>query len=270
MRLKFSTYIFIISLAVIFTGRITVAQTSKTQLIRDGWLIKSIPGTITTADANNVYYFQFTEDVNHPGGKIPARTKMPLLYSSTLQALVADADEHTDRTYRLWARVTKYKNNNYLFPNHFIRLLSRQAEEETEDSGSTKPEPGLNADDLEIPAQVLEIINSQRPINRIQPQSPTQQIKQTQPDYLIVNKVGFIKQENQIWIFSPDNIGRNVQSNSFELLPCQALEQAEKFLNSSPDSIRLRISAIATTYKNKKYLLLQRVIRQYDHGNFIK
>ena len=71
-------------------------------------------------------------------------------------------------------------------------------------------------------------------------------------------------------MFVPDAFGWNVGKTRYELLPCGVLEQALQTQAASPERIRFSVAGLVTEFKGKKYLLLQRTIRAYGHGNFVK
>jgi hypothetical protein len=65
-----------------------------------------------------------------------------------------------------------------------------------------------------------------------------------------------------------DAIGRNIPQISFRLLPCEVLERAQKEQSIEADPVRFKIAGILTQYKGEHYLLLQKAIQAYSHGNF--
>jgi hypothetical protein len=85
---------------------------------------------------------------------------------------------------------------------------------------------------------------------------------------VLVDAVGFIEWEQGTPVFVPDALGRNVARLRYELLPCQVLERAEQRLARSSEPMRLKVAGLITQYQGAWYLLLQRVIRVYDYGNF--
>ena len=68
--------------------------------------------------------------------------------------------------------------------------------------------------------------------------------------------------------FVLDALGRKEAKISLRLLPCQALEWAQREQLTDPEELRFKIAGIVTKYKGKNYLLLQRATRTYSHGNF--
>ncbi|MBA7626561.1 hypothetical protein ES703_34013 [subsurface metagenome] len=90
-------------------------------------------------------------------------------------------------------------------------------------------------------------------------------------DSILADRTGFVvRQGDSRLVFVFDALGRNVQQISLRLLPCQALESAEHRQSAEVDPLRFKIAGILTKYKGNHYLLLERTIRVYSHGNFGK
>ncbi|MHC4459634.1 MAG: hypothetical protein ACYS0I_21545, partial [Planctomycetota bacterium] len=94
-------------------------------------------------------------------------------------------------------------------------------------------------------------------------------------DSILADRCGFIRESGRraqdTWrkvSFVLDAIGRTEAKTSLRLLPCQALELAQRKQSASPDALRFKIAGIVTKFKGEDYLLLQRATRVYSHGNF--
>jgi hypothetical protein len=84
-----------------------------------------------------------------------------------------------------------------------------------------------------------------------------------------VDKTGFlVEQDDRRFVFLPDALGRNVQKLSLYLLPCAVLELTELEQSAEPEKVRFKVAGIMTKYKGENYLLLEKAIRTYSHGNF--
>jgi len=97
------------------------------------------------------------------------------------------------------------------------------------------------------------------------------------PNPILVDRLGDIikaddKGFGQVgkYKFVPNAFGYGISRDNFILLPCQALEQAEKSLLESPDQLRYEAAGITANFKGQKYLLLYRTIRAHSHGNFMR
>jgi hypothetical protein len=100
-------------------------------------------------------------------------------------------------------------------------------------------------------------------------QSPVAQSYARSTDLVFVDRTGFlIEQEDGLLVFAPDALGRNVQKLSLHLLPCAVLELTESVQAAEPEKVRFKIAGIITKYKGDNYLLLEKVVPAYSHGNF--
>jgi hypothetical protein len=92
------------------------------------------------------------------------------------------------------------------------------------------------------------------------------------PNYIqnriLVDVVGFLRKDGTGFLFMPDAVGRNIARDYFRLLPCRTLEQLEREQSTAADPVRFAVAGLITQYKGDRYLLLQRAIRVYSHGNF--
>mgnify|MGYP006957786005 CR=1 FL=1 len=130
-----------------------------------------------------------------------------------------------------------------------------------------KPTPNINDpnDKIVIPEEVVAKLLSKKVV-RIEQLEEKLELKQ---DFAMADRGGFIvrQKENQ-YIFTFDSMGRKIQKYSIMLLPCQALELAQKEQSMQPNTLRFKISGIITRYKGQHYLLLQQATPSYSHGNF--
>jgi len=268
-------------------------------LLNDGFVLTGVDGKLSSSDGNDVWSFLFISDVNDGKARVGANTSLQLLPSSTLEKMTADMKERLGKDYRIWARVTKYKGRNFLFPVYFLPLskakdsaLATPADANSADisqAAQIMPKPTANDPNgtLAIPKAIIDRLGDRPTVYRRQPEEPNSQDQNHQSikqDYVLADRTGFISAGLPSPIrltyggltlprteFVLDGLGLTVQQSSFRLLPCQVLEQAE--LQSAAgglraDQIRLKIAGIVTEYKGDKYLLLQRATRVYSHGNF--
>jgi hypothetical protein len=246
-----------------------------TKPLREGTMLKSVDGTIRRADSNDLWYFDVAGDVNEPDLQIPAGTPFALLPSTTLEYLLADANDRQTPRYRLTAQATEYRGTNFLFPSYFLplsRLRDANEPPTPEPSDVNVPATGaLDGDGMLIPAEIAQRLRSrraaraaQRPVVKgvtgaSEPRRPASRV--------LVDAVGFIKPWQGRAVFIPDAFGRNVSAFYYQLLPNRVLQQAEQQAAAWPEPMRLMVAGLVTEYRGRKYLLLQRVIRVYSHGN---
>ncbi len=151
---------------------------------------------------------------------------------------------------------------------------------------------------LELPQEVLDRINS-RKITRTpnpprlvvptipeapkpkdkpsaeQPQvKPVKQAESTAAssqgfDSILADRMGRLSQRDDGGFeFVLDAYGLSAKSVTLRLLPCQALELTEDKIAASPERSTFKIAGIRTKYKGEDYILLQRAVRIFSHGNF--
>jgi len=88
-------------------------------------------------------------------------------------------------------------------------------------------------------------------------------------DSVLADRTGFlIKQHKGLLVFAFDALGRNIQQVSLQLLPCEALQRAERQQFVEVDPLRFKIAGIVTKYKGRNYLLLERALRAHSHESF--
>jgi len=279
----------------------------ETPLLRDGYVINGVDGSLIGPDSNDAWFFKLTSDVNDYRNVIKAGTMLELLPSATLEKMTADRKARTTTAYRLWnSRVTRYKGGNFIFPGYFMPLSksekpesSLESQHERKKTDSVKPEQQrkrqLELDEpndvLEMPQEIREKLKTGREKpsapSEVRPEEFEEMTEQTPSfiqtendksnarsysrvaDSVLVDRTGFlIGRDDGGLVFVPDALGRNVQNRSLHLLPCAALESAEKKQADEPEEIRFKVSGIVTKYKGKTYLLLEKAIQTYSHGNF--
>ena len=268
-------------------------------LLNDGFVLTGVDGRMSSSDSNYVWFFLFISDVNDGKTRVGANTSLQLLPSSTLEKMTADMKERLGEDYRIWARVTKYKGRNFLFPVYFLPLSkvkdsgfatpTNANSADTSQAAQIMPKPAANDPNgtLAIPKAIIDRLSDRPTVYRRQPEEPNSQAQKLQSikqDYILADRTGFISAGLPSPIrltyggltlprteFVLDGLGLSVQQASFRLLPCQVLEQVERESAEGglrADQIRLKIAGIVTEYKGDKYLLLQRATRVYSHGNF--
>lgn len=258
----------------------SIAAQAVPKLLPEGVAMLGVDGTIVGPDANDFWVFQVGQDVNDPGVQLVAGTELPLLVSATLETMLADANDRRAPRYRLSGQVTRYRGKNYLLPSYYLPLSTFKDVNEPVASDVNAPSPddmtvaGTEQGDpnLAIPPEVLEVLNQRRirPGPRRRAPDPNAPLKPPTRSRgrIIVDRIGFIEPRDGRATFVPDALGWNVSTEHYGLLPCVALEEAERMLEALPDPVRFKVAGLVTEFKGRKYLLLQRAARVYSHGNF--
>jgi hypothetical protein len=277
-------------------------STKRILVLPDGYMLSGIDGKLTEPDGNDTRFFEFKLDVADSTGRTNIGAKLELLPSSALERMIADANASSATGYRLWARVTKYKGRNFIFPTQFLPLseaketppaTSQPSQPETQPTQQEVEEPNslrdaLQHDELGIPKEILDKLKTGTGSSSTGREQPERLIRATtgrptkaKQNFMLVNRVGFlIKQADPAaarsavtsggMAFSLDSFGRSDGSTggTIRLLPCQALEVAEQKQTFAPGMLRFIIAGVVTEYKGKQFLLLHRAVRAYNHGNF--
>ncbi len=285
--------IFIILFVVSFAS-FSYAKTIKQTLLRDGISLKAAEGKLAASDTNaGKCFFELIVPVSDNSVVIAAGEKIELLPSSSLEMMIDNSKTFLPATYQLWnAKVTKYKGKNYIFPSVFFPVLPVSQEKKSDSSQSAPKQddkqnsnPADSNDILSFPSDILEQFNKARNTmnetgQRI-PDSNFVTIDEFQKELerkLRLNPDTVLLDENAILVrnakegltFTLETYGRNVDTTSFRLLPCETLEVTELKQSESPEILRYKISGIVTKYKGGNYLLLYKATQIYSYGNFGK
>jgi hypothetical protein len=284
------------------------AETAREALLRDGFVLRGVDGKLVGPDSNDVWFFELGSDVNDYRAVVKAGARLELLPSSALEKMITDVKIRPAATYRLWnGRVTKYNGRNYIFPNYFLplrkakkppaetSLAPAQRQGKPADASSEKDRKPAAAvdepnDTLAIPPEIMEKLKARRQkiaaggqrivdsnAVRIEEPQPTAENGQLlnakrytlSADSVLIDRTALLaKHQNGRLAFILDAFGRNVRQVSLRLLPCEALELTEARQSVVPDPVRFKIGGIMTKYKGQDYLLLQKAIPAYSHGNF--
>jgi len=269
------------------------AEAEPRHLLADGFILGKVEGRLASRDSNegsvqgwSGWFFEFASDVSDGGGSVKAGEKLELLPSATLEQMVADAAGRGGAGYQLRGRVTRYKGKNFIFPRRFAplnpagRQETRQHQGGPNDSGTEQESSADTAaneanDVVTIPAEVMEKLQGARSIGRTAAYDRSAVGLGRRGDYLIADRTGAFENLGEQSTgaghkakFVVDGLGRNLAEIRFKLLPCEALERAERAQSGRLEQLRFKIAAIATRYEGKGYLLLEKADRAYGYGNF--
>jgi len=265
MLKKLTIKIAVVLLAFFFT---TDVDARRPVILRDGFALTGINGKLIGADNDNRWFFELNSEMTDGKGRLKAGTLVEVLPSAALEKMVEDAAGHNTSDYKLWGRITKYNDKNYIFPIYFLPLSKTKPPQPK--ATKTKPQkeaPPINEpnDPLAVPDQIIARLETRRIIR-------TEQLRkglQLEQDSILADRSGFIKNDSHgktVFVF--DALGRGVQKISFRLLPSQTLQRAQQKQATELEAVRFNAAGIVTKYKGDYYLLLQRARRIYSHGNF--
>ncbi len=237
------------------------------QVVEDGFVFGGIDGKLR--GGNGGWRFVFESDLSDGKGVIKAGQGLEVLASASLERMATDAGNRVDARYRLWGKITEYRKRNFVFPIYFLPLTKADKRSEvaqTKEEGS--PEATINApnDILNIPDEIM----AQLWKNEFVRAGQSGQGLAAEADSVLLDRTGFVAARGAGLFFELDGLGQGMQRVWFRLLPCRVLEQAQRQASSSANRVRFKVAGIVTRYKGRDYLLLQRAIRVYSHGNFTR
>ncbi len=242
-------------------------------LLREGFVYKGVSGLITFDKENGKWFFAADSNVNDTRKTITAGTKIELLKTGTLEQVIKYSEKNAPPLpVRLWAKVTRYDDRNYLFAVYFITMSGKVSDEVVENT--TEPEQEQAAEEAAsdpnessiIPANIMKMLKPKRVVSL----TKMRQVIQTEGNVVLVGRTGFVALSNGGKTFEIDGLGRKIDGASFVLLPCEALQRTELAMSIGLTRQRYRVAGEVTKYNDKYYILLQRVVRTYSHGNFVR
>jgi len=245
-----------------------VGGSKKVRLLFDGFVLSGVEGKLSQ-DSNDVWFFEFDSDVSDGRNSVKAGTSLELLPSAALEKAAAEVKVRSEAGYRLWGKVTKYRDKNFIFSIYFLPVSKIEQPKPSTSRKLQRPVGGLTINEpndvLTIPQEIIDKIQTRRVVR------PEQLRKglELEADSILVGRTGFIVDESKGYsLFVLDALGRGVQEISLRLLPCQALEWAQYEQSAEPEPLRFKVAGVVTKYKGENFLLLQRATRVYSHGNF--
>jgi hypothetical protein len=258
------------------------AQQSPPKPLPDGTLLTSADGTLLPG-ASGAWLFELIADANSIHGVVAAGTRFELLPCGTLEPLIADANDRYATTYRLSGRVTRFRDKSFLFPIYYLPLSklkdaeSPGGQDKASEALQKAAKGGEGDSELTIPPEVIAKLKDRRFVRAPQ-RDRGKPAGRRIPDRMLADAIGRIEPavspqpsiSPDRFVFVPDAFGWSVDDVRYELLPCGVLEQALQTQAASPERIRFSVVGLVTEFKGKKYLLLQRAIRAYGYGNFVR
>jgi len=257
-------------------------RAKRTRLIADGLTMAGVVGKVSSAGQDR-WFFEPALDLADERGRVFAGRRLELLPSAQLEKITADFKARGVSNYKIWGRVTRYRNENYLYTSYFLPLSkAKQAEPEGERSAQQQSRESLKVnepdDPLVIPQHIVERLSRARPARSGPSAVVTDAAKLTwQPkkqqstttDAIVADRTGFFVETDGRWPeFSFDAIGRRRIEKTIKILGCEVLERAEQSRAAEAEPVRFKIAGVVTKYKGTDFILLQKATRVYDHGNF--
>ena len=256
----------VIFVAVCFLCSVVYTEPRGKTLIKDGLSLAGVDGKLVRGSNSDDWFFEFDSEIVDDSSKITAGSKLELLPSAALERMIIDANESRQKAYRLWGKVIKYKDKNFIFGVYFL-TFSEISEPNSNRIRPKRSGPTINEpnDELVMPDEIIAKLTTKKIIRPV----PLKKGLEIEADFILADRTGFIvgKDDNGL-VFEFDCLGQSIQGVSIKLLPCQKLERAQKNQLSELEPLRVKVAGIVTKYKSEYYLLLQRATRVYSHQNF--
>ena len=243
----------------------------KSKPLREGFVIAGLDGELAKVGDDGKLFIRFDQPIADDKGQIEAGQYIELLPASTLEKITAAMKKNSAFGIRLWGRLMRYENRNFIFPTYFLPLAqdrrkSATADKKASPAAPTKPNVNEPGDTIILPDEVLQSLRPRRLVSLAQLKMGLE----SQEDSILVERAGFIlKPDNSPYhIFKLDALGRNIEDIAFRLLPSEDLESVNITQAGGIVRFRYRVTGILTKYKGQYYLLPQRVRRFYNYENF--
>jgi hypothetical protein len=245
------------------------APPPKPLVLVEGYVFNGENGLLKFSEEDNKWVFVIDDKQTDGRAIVEAGKPMELIISSMLEKMTANMDKNSSAAIRLWAKVTKYDDKNYLFPWYFIPMTDLPGEQQTQDPDQqeeTTRQQEEEEEDSILPADVMTLLKPKRVVNL----AKLREVVQADGNAMLVERTGFIIEKDGQKIIQIDSLGRKLDEMSFKLLPCEVLEWSEYKMNRYAHPLRFRIAGIVTMYQGQYYMLLERATRAYNHGNFVR
>ncbi len=262
------------------------ARSTRKHILRDGFALTGIVGKLTApGSSDDIWLFELAAELSDDRSRIAAGSTLGLLPSSALEKMITDANEHSEKTFRLWGEITEYKGRNFIFPL-FSLPVSIINEPKPSTQNKQKPRIAINEpnDVLAIPQEIVDKLGKKRAIRTVKLRGTPNTInadrkdpnnQRQKQDFILSNRTAFLVEQadsSNLKIYNSkfvlDALGRGLARRVLPALPCKALERAEKKQLLEPDPMRFKISGVVTEYKGRHYLLCQKAVWVHSHENF--
>jgi hypothetical protein len=265
---------FVLILVVLFAVA-AEAQTAGRNLLSDGFVLSGVDGKLSD-ESGDRWFFAADSDLKYGDGFVKAGTKLEFLPSVALEKLVADAKERSAADlsaaasakagYRIWGRITRYEDKNFIFLIYFLPLTKIEQSQQASKQRSNKLVINEPNDAFAVPESIVAKLEDRKVI-RFEQLGKRVELKE---DSILADRTGLIINQGDRFVFVFDGVGRSVQpdESAIRLLPCESLERANRRMASAIEPLRFKVAGILTRYKDQYYLLLQRAAPAYGHGNF--
>ena len=240
------------------------------KLVEEGVAVNGIDGKLRTDEQSGKWLFEPYSEIKGRYTSINKGTEIPVLPSSMLENMTDALGDQQYGEFRVWGRIMRSLRNNTLYPIYAVGLKDLTADANDVDSKQESEVPAAYDPNAAVvmPEDVRQSLQPRRVVSNVQ----LTEALQDDEDAVIVDRSGLIgpaPEDPNTYIFRLDGFGWNYEGPRFELLDNEQLRNIISDVNFdvlSPG--RIEVSGVITKYQGKKYMLLQRAVKVYSHGNF--
>lgn len=240
------------------------------KLVEEGVAVNGIDGKLQLDQESGKWIFEPYSQIKGRYTSIEKDTQVPVLPSSMLENMTEALGKQKYAEFRVWGRIMRSPRYNTLYPIYAVGLKDVTADPNDDDSQQQPEIPAAYDPNAAVvmPEDVMKSLQPRRVVSNVQ---LTEALKDDE-DAVIVDRSGLLgpaPEDPNTYIFRLDGFGWNFQGLRFELLENEQLRDIVSDVNFdvlSPG--RIEVSGVITKYQGKNYLLLQRAVKVYSHGNF--
>ncbi len=223
------------------------------------------------------------------GQKVVPRWVLP---SKALEQIESEIARTPGATFRVSGETTVYDDRAFILLKKvsIVRARRPSPPKRTGDEGGTssdvrppaskpaeKPHPSspdaiIRELRRDLPGRPILLPSERQEIRRAPSVAPTARVEQLEEDRgeMRIDRLVTVKGDPKgEWMEARFEADNTLQDQPLRLLPCKLLTEAERIVSEEERKIiRLRISGVITEYKNHRYLLLRKVIREREMGQF--
>lgn len=243
------------------------AAPSGVRLMPEGYLVAGVEGRVAKDSDKAEWAFFPAAEITDGRGMFAAEKAVTLLPCSTLEQIAQLAGDEQTINVRLWAMVTDYRGQNYLYALYFlpVRAVSDAAPVEADKPDEPAPTAPATKKESVLPDEILQMMQR----NRIPDLKRLDEITAVSADRNLIHRTGRIQSDaDDEFVFTQDGFGQNVARQEHRLLPSTAMDRIRRDMQRTPGRVRYVVSGVMTEFEGQAYLLIRRAVRTYTHGNF--
>lgn len=252
----------IILLSALTVTELTAAAPQRIGPVEEGYLVGGIEGRVVQDPDTMQWEFFPGVQISDGKGLLPADKGIAFLPCSTLEQISRAAGDARSMDMRLWAMVTEFRGRNFLFGLYFLPMKTQ------DDSAAPKPAEPAPAEPQDkesvLPDEILQMMQ-RTPIPDLK---RLDDITVVSTDRNLIHRSGLMSGSDEGFIFALDAFGRNVEQESYRLLPSKTLERIRRSMQQTLGRQRFVVSGVITQFEGETFLLVRRAVRTYTHGNF--